>query len=88
MIKFNKYNVTNTETKKKARIHYSVDNRTDGRKCVTLYAKDYINDLGEIFSEEFVDNTDYMTDYFEKGKVVLFEDHPMYSKARERATNI
>ena len=88
MIKFNKYNVTNTETKTKARVFYSVDNRTDGRKCVTLYAKDWINDLGEIFSGEFVDNSDIMTDYFEKGRVVLFEDHPLYTKARERATTI
>jgi hypothetical protein len=26
-----------------------------------------------------------MTDYFDKGRVVLFEDHKMYSAARARA---
>ena len=33
MIKFNKYNVTNTETKEKARVWYSLNNRVDGRKA-------------------------------------------------------
>ena len=84
-IKFNKFNVTDTNTKKKARVYYSFDNRVDGRKCVTIYAKDYTNDLGAIFAEDFIDNTDYMTDYFEKGKVVLFEDHAEYEAARVRA---
>ena len=86
MIKFNKYNVRDTETGKTAKIHYSVDNRIDGRSCVTLYAKEYINNLDEIFNGEVIDNTDIMTDYFEKGKVVLFENHPQYQAARDRAT--
>lgn len=86
MIKFNKFNVTNTATKDKARIHYSVDNRIDGRKCVTMYAKDYSGSLGRVFDDEYQDNTDITTDYFEKGKAVLFEDHPLYPAARERAT--
>jgi len=85
MIKFNKFNVTNTETKAKARVHYSVDNRVDGRKCVTIYAKDYINQLGEIFEGELIDNSDIYTDYMEKGRVVLFADHPHYTAARARA---
>jgi hypothetical protein len=79
MIKFNKYNVTNTETKKKNRVHYSVDNRIGGRKCVTMYAKDYTNTLEEMFPGNFTDN-------FENGKVVLFESHPLYTAARTRAT--
>jgi sialic acid synthase SpsE len=87
MIKFNKYNVTDTVSKKKARVYYSINNRADGRKCVTLYTKDYTNCLGDIFADNFVDNTDTMTDYFEKGKVTLFEGHPEYSKALEMATN-
>ena len=86
MIKFNKYNVTNTDTKVKARVHYSVDNRIDGQKCVTIYAKDYNDALGNIFNTEYENNTDTMTDYFEKGKVVIFENHPEYAAARARAT--
>lgn len=85
MIKFNKHNVTNRETKQKARVFYSLDNRTDNRKCVTLYAKDYGSDLGSIISDAYENDTDSMTDYFEKGKVVLFEDHALYNQARQRA---
>ena len=79
-IKFNKHNVTDGTNK--ARVHYSLDNRIDGRKCVTLYAKDYLNKLYAIFADSYVNNSDSQTDYFEKGKVVLFEDHPLYAQAR------
>ena len=86
MIKFNKFNVRNTTNGAKARVHYSVDNRIDGRLCVTIYAKDYVNELDEIFDGEVIDNSDVYTDYFEKGKVVIFQNHPEYNAARERAT--
>ena len=87
-IKFNKYCIVNTVTKAKARVNYSLDNRIDGRKCVTIYAKDYDRKLGVIFQEEYKNDTDTMTDYFDKGKVVLFQDHPFYDVARERVENI
>ena len=87
MIKFNKHNVTNTETGAKARVHYSVDNRIDGRKAVTIYHKDYSRALGDVFagSDGYKNDTDLMSDYFDKGRVVLFEDHPLYAAARQRA---
>lgn len=81
-IKFNKYHVTDGENK--ARCFYSLDNRCDGRKCVTIYAKDYSRKLGAIFSDDYQNDTDSQTDYFDKGKVVLFEDHPHYAEARAR----
>lgn len=83
MIKFNKYNVTNGTDK--AKISYSLDNRTDRRSCVTLYAKDYGRSLGRIFADEYTNNSDMMTDYFEKGRVVLFDDHLLYAAARAQA---
>ena len=83
MIKFNKFNVTNGTDK--AKISYSLDNRADGRNCVTLYAKDYNRSLGRIFDDEYTNNSDSMTDYFEKGRVVLFDDHPLYAAARAQA---
>ena len=85
MIKFNRYFVTNGAVK--ARVFYSLDNRIDGRKCVTLYAKDYASGrtLGEIFPDNYKNETDLMTDYFERGRVVLFEDSPLYVDARVRA---
>lgn len=85
-IKFNKYNVTNGAVK--ARVWYSLDNRVDGRKCVTIYAKDYSDALGTLFRDSYENNTDTMTDYFEKGTVRLFQDHPLYAAARARAEAI
>jgi hypothetical protein len=83
MTKFNLYNVTNGTVT--ARIHYSVDNRLDGRKCVTLYAKDYGHALGVILGDNYTNETDLQTDYFDKGKVVLFENHPLFAVARATA---
>lgn len=82
MTKFNKYNVSNGA--EKARVHYSLDNRIDGRKCVTIYARDYGHALGRVVDlDSYRNDTDYQTDYFDKGRVVLFEDHPLYATARE-----
>lgn len=86
MLKFNKYHVTDGTVK--ARVFYSLDNRSDGRKVVTLYARDYDRSLGELFAEEYKNDTDTMTDYFDKGRVRLFEDHPSYAAARVRAEAI
>ena len=83
MVKFNRYHVTNGTTK--ARVHYSLDNRVDGRKCVTLYAKDYSDALGAIFADSYVNDSDLQTDYFDKGRVVLFETNALYAAARARA---
>ena len=85
MIKFNKYHVVDRATGRKARVFYSVDNRTDGRKCVTLYARDYERALGDILSGDYHNETDLQTDYFDKGKAVLFEEHPLYAAARKTA---
>ena len=82
-MKFNKYNVTSNGLK--ARVRYSLDNRIDGRKCVTIYAKDYCGTLGQIFANEYKNESDILTDYFDKGKVCLFEDHSLYAAARKRA---
>jgi len=77
-VKFNKYNVS--DGKIKARVFYAIDNRIDGKRCVTIYAKDHTGDLHKIFDNEVID-----TDYFEKGRVVLFQDHPLYPAALAKA---
>lgn len=84
MIKFQKFYVTNGETK--ARVHYHHGNLTDGRECVTLYAKDYGHDLGAVFADvaDYQNDTDSMTDYFEKGRVRIFPDSPLYPAALAR----
>ena len=81
-ITFNKHNVTNGT--KKARVFYSINGRTDGRNCVTIYAKDLTANLKEIFSDA-VNSTEVNTDYFETSKVNLFETSPFYAAAFERA---
>ena len=83
MIKFNKHHVTNGTIK--ARVNYSLDNRCDGRKCVTLYAKDYSRALGAILADSYKNDTDSQTDYFDQGRAVLFENHAMYAAARKTA---
>ena len=86
MVKFNKFHVTNGTTK--AKVWYSLDNRVDGKKCVTLYAREYCNTLNQIIPDGYVNNSDGMTDYFEKGRVTLFSDHPLYNAARTRAEQV
>jgi hypothetical protein len=89
MIKFNKYNVVNTETKVKARVRYSYSKpseRVDGRECVTIYHKDYSSALAEVFSGEvaYKNDTDSRTDYFDKGRVNIFAGDKMFKEALDR----
>ncbi|WP_234196310.1 hypothetical protein [Pseudacidovorax sp. NFM-22] len=74
-----------TKGKLKARVHYSLDNRADGRPCVRIYDRDYGDDLRAIIPTGYENRTDSMVDYFERGHVVLFEGHPLYQAARDRA---
>jgi len=82
-IKFNKFNVSNGSNK--ARVFYSLDNRVDGRRVVTLYAKDYLHSLAPIFGADTENESDYQTDYVETDTVRIFEDNPLYAAARARA---
>jgi hypothetical protein len=82
MIKFNKHNVTNGAYK--ARASYHLDNRTDGRKCVTIYAKDYGAALAHVLGD-VENNTDSQADYFETSTARIFENNPLYLAARARA---
>lgn len=81
-IKFNKHNVRNKHTKAKARVYYSLDNRTDGQLCVTIYAKDYGHALRDVIPDAYTNKTDTQTDCFDQGKVALFEGHKLYATAR------
>ena len=85
MLKFNKHNVTNGTHK--ARVSYRAFRMAStGELCVTLYAKDYTNDLHRIFSSEYENHSDSMTDYFEGGRVRIKADHPLYAAALARAS--
>lgn len=84
-IKFLAFCVKNTATGKTARVHYSLDNRADGRKCITVYARDYGHALGAVFADAaaYENDTDSMTDYFDKGRVRMFETDAIYADARK-----
>lgn len=82
-IKFQKHYVTNGQVK--ARVFYSLDNRCDGRQCVTLYAKDYSRALGKVLADAYSNDTDSQSDYFDQGRATLFASHPLYAAAREQA---
>ena len=82
-VKFHLHYVTNGTTK--ARVHYSLDNHVSGKPCVILYAKDYDGRLGKVIPENYRNDTDLMTDYFDQGRVRLFEGHPLYNDARVAA---
>lgn len=84
-VKFNRYHVTNGTTK--ARVHYTLDNRVDHLACVTIYARDYGHALAqatEALGVSYHNDTDFMTDYFDKGRVVVFETHPHWAEIRAR----
>jgi hypothetical protein len=82
-VKFNKHHVTDGATK--AKVFYSLDNHVSMLPTVTIYAKDYSRALGKLISDAYKNDTDSLTDYFDEGRVVLQEGHPLYAAARERA---
>ncbi len=86
MIKFRQYYVANDLFK--AKVSYSLDSRIDKRKCVTIYARDWCRNLRHIFPDGYINDSDLMSDYFEQGSVVLFEDSPYYHAARNVAEQV
>lgn len=84
MIRFLDHYVTNGAVK--ARVSYSAGKNYVGttgnecRECVTLYAKSFDDGdrLGLLFPEQYQNDTDSQTDYFERGRVKFFTDHPLY----------
>ncbi len=84
-IRFMKHYVTNGQVK--ARVFYSAFKMVStGEECVTLYAKCFRDGrvLAEIIGEGYENNTDSMTDYFEKGRVRIMPDSPLYAAAKAR----
>lgn len=82
-IKFQKHYVTNGTDK--ARVSYSRGAMINGRDCVTLYAKDYGHALSRVFDGNGYENdTDMMTDYFDKGRVRIQPGDPLFDAAAAR----
>jgi hypothetical protein len=85
-VKFQMYYVSDGAVKAPV-LFYSLDNHVSGKPCVTICAKDYSGNLGKIpeLRDGYQNDTDVMTDYFDHGRVRLFENHPLYAAARARA---
>ena len=93
MIKFNKFNVTSDTAKarviySKGQIYANVKAGMEGglRECVTLYAKDFQSGraLQSMLGDNYQNDSDSQSDYFDEGRVRLFPDHPLYQAARAR----
>ena len=82
-IKFQTHYVTNGQVK--VRCRYTSGKDIHGRSRVVLYSKDYGHALSALFLDEYENNTDTQTDYFERGNVTLYSDHPLYAAALQRA---
>lgn len=85
MVKFQKHYVTNGTAK--ARVTYSAFRMvTTGQECVTLYAKRHQDGdaLFEILGDSYENDTDSMTDYFEKGRARILAGTPLYEQALAR----
>ena len=87
MIRCCKHFVKNTETGKKCRVYYCLDNHASGKKCVIMHAKGYADFLDEVF-DRVENNTDTMTDYFEKDRVIIFEGDEGYEEIRLQVEKI
>ena len=83
-VRFMAYYVTDGQHK--AKVHYSHGKLcNDSRDCVTLYAQGYGSELSPIFGRSSENHTDTQTDYFDKDKVRIFDDSPLYPAALARA---
>lgn len=81
-IKFYKHFVKNLDTGAKARCFYSACTQTNGDEVVSIYAKQYTDNLGKVFPAEMVDNrSNSYTDYFEKDSVTIKKGDMLYEAA-------
>ena len=82
-VRFMAYYVTDGQHK--AKVHYSHGKLcNDSRDCVTLYAQGYGSELSPIFGRSSENDTDTQVDYFDKDKVRIFDDSPLFPAALAR----
>jgi hypothetical protein len=74
----------NTKTGAKARCTYSRTGLNTLGDAVTVYAKGYNDNLAAVFGAA-ENNSDIMTDYFEKDRVRILPDSPLFARACEMA---
>ena len=80
-IEFKKHFVKNTENGTKCRVYYSHCTLINGRKAVTLYAKDYSDKLFPVMGDSVENDSDMMTDYHERDRCRIYEGDALYESA-------
>jgi hypothetical protein len=88
IVKLMKHYVQNVETGDKCRVHYSRGEIFVAgvlTECVTIYAKGYLDKLYPVLGDVVENDTDTMTDYFDKDRVRIFADNPLFAAAVSRA---
>jgi hypothetical protein len=80
-MKFMKYYVESDEGKR-VKCDYSYGKTPDGRVCITIHAREYGAQLRFLPSCE--NNSDTMTDYFEKDRVRVYDNSPIYAEVKAR----
>jgi hypothetical protein len=80
-MKFMRFYVESDEGKR-VKCDYSYGKTPDGREYITIYAKEYGPQLR--FLPACENNTDTMTDYFEKDRVRVYESDGLYPEVKAR----
>lgn len=86
-IRFMKHFVDNGPRTITAKVYYSHSILINGKEAITLYSKDYDGNLRKVFPGRYANDSDMMTDYFEKDRVRIYKDAPLFDEALERCNN-
>jgi len=85
MIQLKKHFVKNTETGAKARVFYShgeIYTKTgETQEVVSLYAKDYGDQLSPVFGLRAENNSHYQSDYVERDHVRILPTDDLFKEA-------
>jgi len=79
MIKFNMYNITDTSTGIKARVHYNHGVDIHGNMRVWIYEKDYARNLLKLFPTA-KNESDGTIDYFESTRLSFYPGDKHYNE--------
>ena len=83
------YNGIKANGGKLQRAWYSVGNNRDRSNTITIYKGDYERFSSEVHESFKVENnTEIMTDYFEKDRIRVLEDHELYLEVVEAANKM
>jgi len=83
MVRMMKHYVQDPSTGRKCRVYYSYSSATEntfGKEMITIRSKSLLDDLSKVFPNA-INNSDSMTDYFEKDRVRIFPEDKLWNTA-------